>query len=98
MNQSDKILDHLRGGPITPLQALNLYGCFRLAARINELRKQGHNISTKWIKGEKKKHAQYQLMEGRHEQTSIQFMVDGGLQGGGTCLVQQSNRIGEEGN
>jgi len=40
-----------------------LYGCFRLAARINELRKQGHNISTKWIKGEKKKHAQYQLME-----------------------------------
>ena len=78
MNQSDKILDHLRGGPITPLQALNLYGCFRLAARINELRKQGHNISTKWIKGEQKKHAQYSLVEGRHEQTSIHEMAEGG--------------------
>ena len=34
------ILEHLeKYGSITPLQALDLYGCFRLAARVHELRK-----------------------------------------------------------
>jgi hypothetical protein len=29
------------------MEALNRYGCFRLAARINELRDQGHDIVTR---------------------------------------------------
>lgn len=39
MTQEDAILQHMQlGQRITPLEALNLYGCFRLAARIYELR------------------------------------------------------------
>jgi hypothetical protein len=47
--QSELILQHLQEhGSITPLQALDLYGCFRLAARINELIKDGgHSIVAK---------------------------------------------------
>ena len=46
-SQNQKILDHLRNrGPITPMDALKLYGCFRLAARINELRRMGIVIKT----------------------------------------------------
>lgn len=37
--QKQKILMHLiHSGPITPIEALNFCGSFRLGARINELR------------------------------------------------------------
>lgn len=50
MSQNSKILKHLRTiGPITPLEALNLYGCFRLGARICDLRELGHEIVTDLI-------------------------------------------------
>lgn len=44
-------MDHLKthlisGKSITQLEALGLYGLFRLAARIKELRNKGWNIST----------------------------------------------------
>lgn len=42
MTQLDHLRKHLRSGrSITPLEALGLYGIFRLAARIKELRDQG---------------------------------------------------------
>lgn len=45
--QTDAIFDHLkRKGRITPMEALREYGCFRLAARIGELRDAGHQIET----------------------------------------------------
>ena len=45
MTQNQLILDHLkRGHIITQIDALKIAGCFRLAARIFELRNQGHNI------------------------------------------------------
>ena len=38
-SQSDRILAHLLSGkPLTALQALDKFGCFRLAARVDELR------------------------------------------------------------
>lgn len=44
--QLDQLRAHLRSGrSITPLEALGLYGVFRLAARIKELREQGWDIS-----------------------------------------------------
>ena len=47
MNQTATILDHLLSGKnLTPIDALNQYRCFRLAARIGELRKMGHDIKT----------------------------------------------------
>lgn len=34
------------GAPITPMEALELFGCFRLGARIYELKKEGLTIET----------------------------------------------------
>lgn len=45
MTQAEQILAHLEtGASITPLEALNEYGCFRLGARIFDLKKDGHAI------------------------------------------------------
>lgn len=45
MTQCEQIIQHLRTrGGLTPIDALNEYGCFRLAARIKDLRDQGHDI------------------------------------------------------
>lgn len=45
--QSERILEALQaGGKITPADALRRFGCFRLAARINDLRRAGHAIET----------------------------------------------------
>lgn len=38
-----------RGGTLTALQALNHFGCARLASRIDELRQAGMNIETHWL-------------------------------------------------
>ena len=47
MSQSLDVLMHLKSGKtLTPIDALNEYGCFRLGARILELRKQGYKIKT----------------------------------------------------
>ena len=53
--------DLLVGDRITPIDALNRYGCFRLSARINDLRKEGFNILTNTIEVNKKRVAQYYL-------------------------------------
>jgi hypothetical protein len=44
-SQCDEILAHLESGkPITPMEALRLYGVARLGARIWDLGRQGHSI------------------------------------------------------
>lgn len=46
-SQCQRILDHLKdGNSITAIQALDLFGCNRLAARIADLRKYDHEISS----------------------------------------------------
>ena len=46
-SQSAKILWHLQNiGPVTALQAIDLFNCMRLAARVEDLRKEGHPIVT----------------------------------------------------
>jgi hypothetical protein len=47
MTQLEWILDALKRGPLTPVDALQGCGCFRLAARIRELRDFGHPIETR---------------------------------------------------
>jgi len=60
--QNEQILRHLkRGRKITPLQALNLYGCLRLSGRILELREQGHPIKSEMVKVNNKRVARYSL-------------------------------------
>jgi len=47
MSQKDIILKHLRSGShLTILEAMSLYRIFNLKARIDELRKAGHKITT----------------------------------------------------
>ena len=46
-SQCDKILRHMRDfGSITQAEATAEYGCYRLAARIADLRKRGYAISS----------------------------------------------------
>lgn len=60
-SQNKKVLIHLIDqGSITSLEALDLYGIFRLAARVYVLRKEGHVISsTPFITGSGKTVAKY---------------------------------------
>jgi len=61
--QSDKILSYLqRGHHISPIQALNKFGCFRLAARIHDLRKKGYNIASESRRFEYKTVVYYSLV------------------------------------
>lgn len=63
-SQNEQILQHLkRGRKITPLDALNKFGCFRLAARISDLRKDGHIISTNNVTKEGKTFASYKMVK-----------------------------------
>ena len=68
MSQSDAILEHLKAGnSITPVDALRDFGCFRLAARIDDLRQRGHDIETVTEKRNGKKYARY-LLRGTQQQ------------------------------
>jgi len=50
------------GNSITPIEALNLFGCFRLGARIHDLKnKFGLNIKTEIVEQNKKRFAKYSL-------------------------------------
>jgi hypothetical protein len=49
------------GKPLTALQALNKFGCFRLAARIHEMRIEGLAINEKTINKNGKRYSQYQI-------------------------------------
>lgn len=63
MTQETQILNYLKdGNSITQIDALNKFGCFRLAARIYELRMKGHDIQTKHIAKGKKVYASYKLV------------------------------------
>lgn len=63
MSQNQQIAAYLnKGKKLTPLQALEKFGCFRLAARIADLRNNGMKIKTSTIKLENNKMiAQYSL-------------------------------------
>ena len=48
--QCQQVLSHLQSGkPITALEALRLYGIFRLASRIHDLKKAGLTIQSRDI-------------------------------------------------
>jgi hypothetical protein len=48
--QAGRILAHLRAGNrLTALDALESFGCFRLAARIHELRREGWQIEERTV-------------------------------------------------
>jgi len=59
--QCQQVLSHMQSGkPITSLEALRLYGIFRLASRIHDLKKNGFAIKSRDIQTETgKKVSQY---------------------------------------
>ena len=62
MTQKQMILRHLRTyGSITPLEALEKYRCFRLGARIADLKNAGIGIRTEMVKENGKRFARYRL-------------------------------------
>jgi hypothetical protein len=50
-----------KGKAITPIDALSKFGCFRLSARIADLRNEGLNIVTKYVTKDNKTFASYKL-------------------------------------
>lgn len=70
MTQQSRVLNHLRqNGSITPLEAMNLYGIYRLSVHVWRPRKKGYNIVTveqdgKNKLGEDVKYGRYILIEG----------------------------------
>lgn len=50
-----------KGKSLTPIDALTKFGCFRLAARIADLRNDGLNIATKIITKNGRSFASYTL-------------------------------------
>lgn len=69
MSQKDKIRKHLLSGQsITAGEALLVYGCFRLAARIRELREDGVLIDAVMKRDANGKHyANYRLSSSKRE-------------------------------
>lgn len=69
MSQESMILQYMRDyGKITPAQAMEEIGCYRLGARIWDLRYAGHKIKTEMVEhvnryGKKVKFAAYSLEE-----------------------------------
>ncbi len=60
--QCKRIAMYLKGGGrLTPMDALNMFGCFRLSARIADLRNGGMKIVTKYVTENGKTFAQYRL-------------------------------------
>jgi hypothetical protein len=69
MSQLEDIRQHLLSGKtLTPIEALNKYGCFRLGARVYDLRKkEGLNIEDV---GEKN-YAEYKLIQEQNFPTDL---------------------------
>ena len=66
VTQKNKVKEHLNSGQsITPIEALERYGCFRLAAIIHTLKHQnGMNIKTEMIKNKfGTKYGKYKLVK-----------------------------------
>ena len=65
MSQKDDVKSVLVSGQsITPIEALNKFGAFRLSAIIFDLREEGLNIVTNMIQGTNNRYAEYSLITG----------------------------------
>jgi len=63
VTQTEQIRAHLLSGrDITPLEALDRYGCFRLAPRVFDLRATGLDVQTVTEEHNGKRYARYRLV------------------------------------
>lgn len=62
MSQTILIENYLKTGqPLTAIAALNMFGCFRLAARINDLKNKGVEVKCEVVKHNGKRFSQYRI-------------------------------------
>ena len=62
--QRQQILEYLqRGNRLTPIEALNKFGCFRLAAVIHRLKQDDHDIKAATVTWDGKQFAQYYISQ-----------------------------------
>ena len=62
MTQETQIINYLKTGKkLSPLEALKKFGCFRLGARIFDLKQKGHNIDTQFKTKKGKTFAEYSI-------------------------------------
>lgn len=62
--QKKRIFEYLlQGHSITPLEALQKFGCFRLGARIYELKQEGIAIKSQLVECNGKRVAMYSLSD-----------------------------------
>jgi hypothetical protein len=60
LSQTNLIKKHLQSGrSITPLQALSMYGCLRLGARIYDLKREGLDIDSHLVRQNGKQFSEY---------------------------------------
>ena len=71
-----KLLRHNQMFGVTPLMALAEIGSMRLAARIFDLRREGHDIRMTVVEGNGKRYARYVLREAP-EQLTIDQAIEG---------------------
>ena len=68
MTQNEMILQHLeQNGSITPQEAMSKYRCMRLGARVYDLKRMGHRITSERVSyingyGERKYFARYRMV------------------------------------
>lgn len=63
-SQESRIIDYLATGKaLTPIMALRRFGCFRLGARIYDLKRDGHRIDSRRVTRNGKTFAEYRLKE-----------------------------------
>lgn len=65
-SQQLEVLRYLMAGnSLTSLEALKLFGCMRLAAVVNTLRKQGYDIETIMVGESEKRYANYRMIKAK---------------------------------
>ena len=86
MTQEQAVRNHIiNNGSITQAQAVRLYGCYRLSARIYEMRKDGYEIAT-----------QYKTSKTRFGYTSV--YANYVLLKKGNYNIEKLNKMGENKN
>ena len=61
-SQNKVLRKHLESGKsISPMMALNRFGIYRLASRVNDLRNQGMNIVTEMVYAHPVRYAKYYI-------------------------------------
>jgi hypothetical protein len=64
-SQKEQILDYLKqGGSLTPMDALKMFGCLRLGARIADIKGMGYLVHTEMVHDRRtgKRYASYSLV------------------------------------